>query len=379
MSAQDTKLASVPEIIAELKAKRMVIIVDDEDRENEGDFLMAADHVTPQDINFMATHGRGLICLTLTEQKCAVLGLSPMVRDNRTSHGTAFTASIEAATGVTTGISAADRARTVQVAVAKDASSADIVQPGHIFPLTAKGGGVLTRAGHTEAGCDFAQLADASPAAVICEILRADGEMARLPDLLVFAKEHGLKVGSIADLIKYRAETERLVQREVDRKINTPYGNFRFTAYKDHVNNSVHYALSKGDISPSKPTLVRVHSPFTSLDWMEFEDSPKPSQSFTVPAALRMIAQAGEGVLILLRQDGTERDLLSRFDSESAVTRPVQWDPRTYGTAAQIMCDLNIGKIRALSRPQKIPSLAGFGLEVVEYISPDDFKLRLAQ
>jgi 3,4-dihydroxy 2-butanone 4-phosphate synthase / GTP cyclohydrolase II len=379
-------ISPVPEIIAEIAAGRIVVIVDDEDRENEGDLLMAADFVTPQAINFMATHGRGLICLTLTEQKCAELGLAPMVRDNRTSHGTAFTASIEAATGVTTGISAADRARTVQVAVARNASPHDIVQPGHIFPLTAKPGGVLTRAGHTEAGCDLASLAQASPAAVICEILRPDGEMARLPDLVEFAKTHGLKIGTIADLIKYRAETERLVTREVERKVNTPYGAFKFTAYKDRVNNCVHYALSKGEPSPAKPCLVRVHAPFQALDWFEFESAAnqQPATSFTVPMAMRAIAQAGEGILILLSADQQSQAtfdplarLVSKDDNKSA-HQGTRWDPRTFGVAAQIMVDLKVGKIRALSRPHKIPSLAGFGLEIVEYVSADDFKLKLA-
>src|SRR5512147_2295715 len=266
-------LASVDTIIEEIRAGRMVVLVDEEDRENEGDLVLAAQHVTPEAINFMAKHARGLICLTLTEARCRQLNLPPMVRDNRSPLGTAFTVSIEAATGVTTGISAHDRARTVQAAVAPDAKPDDIVQPGHIFPLMAQPGGVLVRAGHTEAGCDLAALAGVTPAAVICEILRDDGEMARLPDLLAFADQHGLKVGTIADLIHYRSRTESLVQRVAERPVETAYGRFRLLAFRDLTADQVHLALVKGEVTPGKEILVRVHEPFSVIDALDAASS----------------------------------------------------------------------------------------------------------
>jgi 3,4-dihydroxy 2-butanone 4-phosphate synthase/GTP cyclohydrolase II len=365
------KISPIAEIIDEIRRGHMVVIVDEEDRENEGDLVMAADFVTPDAINFMAKHGRGLICLTLTEERCRQLHLMPMVSDNRTPHGTAFTASIEAATGVSTGISAADRARTVQVAVARHAQPDDLVQPGHIFPLTARQGGVLMRAGHTEAGCDLAGLAGLTPAAVICEVLKDDGEMARLPDLLQFAHQHGLKVGTIADLIRHRSLNEKLIERVAERKVATPYGPFNMVAYRETGSDSgeVHMALCRGEIDPARATLVRVHEPFSSLDWFDFDQK---RHAYSVNDALRIIAQAGEGVVVLLRRAESAADLMERFTPEAAPRKVKRWDPRLIGTGAQILKDLNVGKMRVLAWPKKIPSMAGFNLEIVEYVTPDD-------
>ncbi len=364
----DMNIAGTQEIINEIRAGRMVILVDAEDRENEGDLVMAADFVTPEAINFMARHARGLICLTLEEERCRQLNLPLMVADNRTPHGTAFTMSIEAATGVTTGISAADRARTVQLAVAANARPDDIVQPGHIFPVMARPGGVLVRAGHTEAGCDLAKLAGRTPAAVICEIIKDDGEMARLPDLLEFAKQHGLKVGTIADLIRYRSITETLVEQVSVKNISTPYGPFRLHAFHDKTANEVHLALTRGEIDPAVPVLTRVHEPFTSLDLFEFDES---QHAYSVAEAMRIIATEGAGVIVLLRRHETAEMIMDRFLGEADKgKRPAKWDPRMHGIGAQILRQLNVRKMRVLAWPKKIPSMAGFELEVVDYVPP---------
>ena len=364
----DMNIAGTQEIINEIRAGRMVILVDAEDRENEGDLVMAADFVTPEAINFMARHARGLICLTLEEQRCRQLNLPLMVADNRTPHGTAFTMSIEAATGVTTGISAADRARTVQLAVAANARPDDIVQPGHIFPVMARPGGVLVRAGHTEAGCDLAKLAGRTPAAVICEIIKDDGEMARLPDLLEFAKQHGLKVGTIADLIRYRSITETLVEQVSVKNISTPYGPFRLHAFHDKTANEVHLALTRGEIDPAVPVLTRVHEPFTSLDLFEFDEG---QHAYSVAEAMRIIATEGAGVIVLLRRHETAEMIMDRFLGEADKgKRPAKWDPRMHGIGAQILRQLNVRKMRVLAWPKKIPSMAGFELEVVDYVPP---------
>jgi len=364
----DMNIAGTQEIIDEIRAGRMVILVDAEDRENEGDLVMAADFVTPEAINFMARHARGLICLTLEEQRCRQLNLPLMVADNRTPHGTAFTMSIEAATGVTTGISAADRARTVQLAVAANARPDDIVQPGHIFPVMARPGGVLVRAGHTEAGCDLAKLAGRTPAAVICEIIKDDGEMARLPDLLEFAKQHGLKVGTIADLIRYRSITETLVEQVSVKNISTPYGPFRLHAFHDKTANEVHLALTRGEIDPAVPVLTRVHEPFTSLDLFEFDEG---QHAYSVAEAMRIIATEGAGVIVLLRRHETAEMIMDRFMGEADKgKRPAKWDPRMHGIGAQILRQLNVRKMRVLAWPKKIPSMAGFELEVVDYVPP---------
>ena len=368
-SAGVGRLSTTAEIVAELKAGRMVVVVDDEDRENEGDLLMAADFVTPEAINFMARFGRGLICLTLTEQLCRRLNLSLMVSNNGTKHGTNFTVSIEAAEGVTTGISAADRARTVRAAVAPNAQAADIVQPGHIFPLMAQAGGVLMRAGHTEAGCDLAALAGASPAAVICEILKDDGTMARLPDLIEFAQQHGLKVGTIADLIHYRSQTESLVRRVVERDILTAHGPFRAHAYLDRASGAAHLALVRGQVTGAEETLVRVHEPLSALDLLDISAG---THSWSVDAALRAIAARGAGVVVLLNTSESADGLVGKLNDLNAGLRPrVKMDLRTYGIGAQILRDLGVGKMKLMSNPRKMPSMTGFDLEVTGYLAPD--------
>ncbi len=361
-------ISPIEEIVADIRAGRMVILVDEEDRENEGDLVMAAEHVTPEAINFMAKHGRGLICLTLTEARCRQLDLPLMVRDNRTPHGTAFTVSIEAAEGVTTGISAHDRARTVQAAVARDAKPADIVQPGHIFPLMARNGGVLVRAGHTEAGCDLAQMAGLEPAAVICEILKDDGTMARLPDLIEFARTHGLRIGTIRDLIHYRSENEKLVECVADREVRCAHGSFRLRAFSDRTSGEVHLALSKGDITPAEETLVRVHEPLSVLDFL---DCASHRHSFSVDQAMQAIGRRGRGVIVLLHRKEAGDDLLAAL-REDGVRPAAKWDPRLYGIGAQILREVGVGKMRLLASPRKMPSMAGFGLEVCGFLSPEE-------
>ncbi len=359
-----TDIAPIQDIITEIRAGRMVVLVDEEDRENEGDLIFAAQFVTPEKINFMAKHGRGLICLTLTEAHCRQLDLPLMVRDNRAPLGTNFTLSIEAATGVTTGISAADRARTVQVAADPNAKPSDIVQPGHIFPLRAQNGGVLVRAGHTEAGCDLAHLAGLAPASVICEILKDNGEMARLPDLIEFASLHGLKIGTIADLIEYRSQQEKLVERVAARRVQTAYGEFELVTYRDKTTQSAHLALVKGDISPEQETLVRVHEPLSVLDFLEQAHYPN---STSVHDALTRISKAPAGVIVLMHRGEAAQDLLARAAAAPEAHAGAQWDPRSYGIGAQILRDLNVGKMCLIATPRKLPSMAGFGLEVVRY------------
>ena len=362
-------ISSTAEIIAELKAGRIVVVVDDEDRENEGDLLMAAEFVTPEAINFMAKHARGLICLTLTEERRRLFNLPPMASNNGTKHGTNFTVSIEAAEGVTTGISAADRARTIQAAVARDAKPADIIQPGHIFPVVAQAGGVLMRAGHTEAGCDLAALAGLTPAAVICEIMNDDGSMARLPDLLVFAREHGLKIGTIADLIHHRSRTESLVTRAAEREIETAHGTFRTIVYLDQAGGAAHLALTRGTAHPDIETLVRVHEPLSVLDLI---DTGAGTHSWSVDAALREIAKHDCGVLVLLNVGENAEALVGKFNDLNAGVRPKhKMDLRTYGIGAQILRDLGVGKMRVLANPRKMPSMIGFDLEVTGYAAPE--------
>jgi 3,4-dihydroxy 2-butanone 4-phosphate synthase / GTP cyclohydrolase II len=361
-----TGIAPVQEIITEIRAGRMVVLVDEEDRENEGDLVFAAEFVTPEKINFMAKHGRGLICLTLTEAHCRQIDLPLMVRENGLPLATNFTLSIEAASGVTTGISAADRARTVQVAADKNAKPSDIVQPGHIFPLRAQNGGVLVRAGHTEAGCDLAELAGLTPASVICEILKDDGEMARLPDLIEFARLHLLKIGTIADLIEYRCHHEKLVERVSRRKVQTAYGEFDLATYVDKTTQHTHLALVKGKIRADAETLVRVHEPLSVMDFLEQTDH---AHSISVNQALQKIGQSSAGVLVLLHRGETPQDLRERAALDAGTHRTAQWDPRSYGIGAQILRDLDVGKMRLLATPHKMPSMAGFGLEVVGYAS----------
>ncbi|HTT37655.1 MAG TPA: bifunctional 3,4-dihydroxy-2-butanone-4-phosphate synthase/GTP cyclohydrolase II [Burkholderiales bacterium] len=362
-------ISTIPEIVGELQAGRMVILVDEEDRENEGDLLLAADFITPQAINFMAKHGRGLICLTLTQDRCRQLNLPLMVPNNRSQLGTNFTVSIEAARGVTTGISAADRARTVQAAVKRDATAEDIVQPGHIFPLMAQRGGVLARAGHTEAGCDLAQLAGLTAAAVICEVLRDDGEMARLPDLLELAERHGLKVGTIADLIQYRSRTESLVTRVIERPLDTPFGRFRLFVYRDVTADEVHLALVQGRVQAGNEILVRVHEPLSVLDLL---DASSQTHSWNLSEALRSVAAAESGVIVLLHRSETGEALLARLQSPAeAADVPAKFDLRSYGIGAQILKDLGVTKMMLMAQRRKMPSMAGFGLEVTGYVLPE--------
>src|SRR6266511_1317417 len=362
-AATPTVTRPIPEIIAELKAGRMAVLVDEEDRENEGDLIVAADCVTPEVINFMARFGRGLICMPITEQHAQRLHLAPMTPVNRSVHGTNFTVSIEAAHGVTTGISAADRAHTIRVACAPDAKPEDIVHPGHVFPLVAQQGGVLARAGHTEACCDLARLAGHSPAAVLCEIMKDDGTMARLPDLVEFARQHALKIGSIVDLIHYRSQTERLIERVGERQIRTAEGDFRLVTFRDKLTDATHLALTRGQIVPERETLVRVHEPLSVVDLLDYGSR---THSWTIPAALAAIARTDCGVLVLLHRPESAQELRQRAvaDQPAAETR---MDLRNYGIGAQILRDLNVGRMRLLARPRKMPSMAGFGLEVTGY------------
>jgi 3,4-dihydroxy 2-butanone 4-phosphate synthase/GTP cyclohydrolase II len=363
-------LATTQEIVAELRAGRMVILVDEEDRENEGDLVLAADFVTPEAINFMAKYGRGLICLTLTEERCAQLNLPMMTNRNGTSFGTNFTVSIEAAEGVTTGISAADRARTIQAAVAKRAQPSDIVQPGHVFPLKAQRGGVLMRAGHTEAGCDLAELAGLTPAAVICEIMKDDGSMARLPDLIEFSKEHGLKIGTIADLIHYRSQNESIVERIAERVMQTACGTFKAVAYRDKPSGGAHLALVHGDVKSDAETLVRVHQPVSILDLLE---TSATTHSWNMASAMKAIQAAPRGVMVLLNCEESAEQTFAQFEAlDNPNSRPQprasSMDLRTYGIGAQILKDLKVGKMKLLANPRKMPSMAGFNLEVTGFV-----------
>lgn len=364
----EQRIAPTHEIIAELKAGRMVVLVDEEDRENEGDLVLAADHVTPEAINFMARFGRGLICLTLTEQRCRQLGLNQMARDNKAQFGTAFTVSIEAAEGVTTGISAHDRARTIQAAVATDAKASDIVQPGHIFPIMARPGGVLVRAGHTEAGCDLASLAGLTPAAVICEIMSEDGTMARLPELRQFAQHHGLKIGTIADLIHYRSQNETLVERSVSRTLASRHGDFTLHMYTDRASDEVHLALIRGNLDPDKETLVRVHAPLSVLDFIAPEST---GHSVMLDEAMAAIGVAEQGVIVLLHKPLSGQDLLQSLSDSDPKSHPRKWDPLLHGIGAQILRDLGVKKMRLLSSPQRIPAMTGFDLEITGFQLPD--------
>jgi 3,4-dihydroxy 2-butanone 4-phosphate synthase/GTP cyclohydrolase II len=362
-------ISSTKEIIAELRAGRMVILVDEEDRENEGDLVLAAEFVTPEAINFMARHGRGLICLTLTEERCDQLNLPLMTSRNGTSYGTNFTVSIEAAEGVTTGISAADRSKTIEVAVARHAKSSDIVQPGHVFPLRAQRGGVLMRAGHTEAGCDLSELAGLTPAAVICEILKDDGSMARLPDLMEFAREHQLKIGTIADLIHYRSQTESIVERVAERSMQTSHGKFHAIAFRDTPSRGAHLALVHGDISADEETLVRVHQPVSILDLLDTEAT---THSWNIASAMQAIQRAERGVIVLLNCEESAEQMFAQFNAlcqpqPTKPTRTERMDLRTYGIGAQILRQLGVARMKLLANPRKMPSMAGFNLEVTGY------------
>ena len=357
-----TDISTVTEIVNDLRNGKMVILVDEEDRENEGDLVIASEHVTAETVNFMAKYGRGLICLTLTEEKCRQLRLMPMVGSNGSRLGTNFTVSIEAAEGVTTGISAADRAQTIRVAAAAGASPSDIVQPGHIFPLKAEEGGVLVRAGHTEAGCDLASMAGLEPTAVICEILKENGEMARLPDLIEFGRVHNLKIGTIADLISYRGQNESLVERVLERPVETVAGVFKLVAYRDLLSREVHVALVKGDFDHNEEVLVRVHEPLSIVDLL---DKSSRIHSWRFDDALSTINRVGKGVLILIHrtEDG---DSLLRHLQPTKESKP-KVDLRNYGIGAQILKDLGVTRMRLMATPRRMPSMTGFDLEIVGY------------
>jgi len=366
-----TPISSVEDIIADLAAGRLVILVDEEDRENEGDLVIAADHVSADAINFMARFARGLICLTLTRSHCERLQLPPMTTRNGTKMGTAFTVSIEAAEGVTTGISAADRARTVQAAVAPEAQAQDLVQPGHIFPVQAVDGGVLMRAGHTEAGCDLAAMAGCSPAAVICEIMKDDGTMARLPDLQLFAAEHHLKIGTIADLIEYRSRTESLIEHLGERMLRTAFGDFTAHAFRDSPSQGLHLALLKGQWDSQTSVPVRVHEPLSLLDVLEAD---RAMHSWSLDASLRHIATQGYGVAVLLNCGESAAQLLEQFAGKARAAQAPErgrMDLRTYGVGAQILRHLGVQRMQLMGQPRRLPSMMGYGLEITGYIARD--------
>jgi 3,4-dihydroxy 2-butanone 4-phosphate synthase/GTP cyclohydrolase II len=369
------KLNTVEEIIEDIRQGRMVILMDDEDRENEGDLVIAAERVRTEDINFMATNARGLICLTLSRERCDFLNLRPMVTRNNTQFHTNFTASIEAATGVTTGISAADRARTIQVAVARDTKPDDIVQPGHVFPIMAQPGGVLQRAGHTEAGCDLARLAGLTPAAAIVEIMNEDGRMARRPYLEIFAQRHGLKIGTIVDLIQYRIANERTVSRKDSWPVQTEHGEFVLHTFTDTILGGPHLAFTMGTVDAREPTLVRVHIANSLRDVCDVVNPAWPSWSFS--AALARIGREGRGVAVLLSGDEYAEDinetLVNAFGDEAgSPRRNRKGNDLTIGTGSQILRDLGVGKMRLLSYPARFHAISGFDLEVVEFVPYDE-------
>ena len=364
-------ISSVEDIVADMRAGKIVILVDEEDRENEGDLVLASDHVSAEAINFMARFGRGLICLTLTRERCELLQLPPMTARNGDKKGTAFTASIEAAEGVTTGISAADRARTVQAAVAKNAVPADLVQPGHIFPLQAVDGGVLMRAGHTEAGCDLAAMAGCTPSSVICEIMKDDGTMARLPDLQLFAAEHGLKIGTIADLIAHRSQTESLVRKVGERAIHTSWGDFTAHAFTDLPSGNVHLALVMGQWNAQESIVARVHEPLSVLDALE---TGRAMHSWSLDASLQRIATEGKGVAVLLNCSESAGQLLAQFEGTATAAQAPErgrMDLRTYGIGAQILRSCGVQRMQLMGRARRMPSMAGYGLEITGYISKE--------
>lgn len=367
-------LNSIEEIIADIQQGRMVILMDDEDRENEGDLIMAASYVRPDDINFMARYGRGLICLTLTEQRCKQLNLPLMVANTGAKHATNFTISIEASSGVTTGISAADRAQTVLAAVARDAKPEDIEQPGHIFPLMAQPGGVLTRAGHTEAGCDLARLAGLEPASVIVEILNDDGTMARRPDLEVFAEQHQLKIGTVADLIRFRIKNESTIERVAESAVTTEFGDFQLLAYRDTIAQELDLALVYGDLTSDKVPMVRVHLPNTLCDVLRLRRSGC-GDALTV--AMQKIVAHGCGIVILLGKQQDDNEIVRRirnfqFAEGASPTESMEGeDLRTYGVGAQILADLQVHQMVVLGSRKKLHGLAGFGLEILDYLPLD--------
>jgi len=351
------------EIIEDLKNGKMVILVDDEDRENEGDLVLAAEFTTPSHINFMSKFGRGLICLTLTEERCKKLKLPLMVQENEGKLGTNFTVSIEAATGVTTGISASDRAKTITAAISKNANHKSIVRPGHIFPLISHPGGVLYRAGHTEAGCDLAELAKLEPASVICEILNEDGSMARLPELIKFSKEHKIKIGTIADLIEFRSRKEKLIQKISEQTIDTDYGQMRLLLYSDLLSKNSHLALVKGKINAGDEVLVRVHAPLSILDFID----KNTQHSWPPLRALEEINKSSNGVIIFLNYQESQNKISDILETINTPTNNTN-DLRNYGIGSQILVDIGVKKMKLLASPRKMPSMIGYGLQVTEFI-----------
>ena len=369
-------LSSTEEIISDLRDGKMVVIMDDEDRENEGDLIMAASKVRSEDVNFMARYGRGLICLTLTGERCEQLRLPLMVSDTNRRRSTNFTVSIEAAEGITTGISAHDRARTIRAAIAPGAKPADLRQPGHVFPLMAQSGGVLTRAGHTEAGCDLIRLTGLEPAAAIVEILNEDGTMARRDDLIRFARRHGLKLGSIAELISYRLSKEESVEAIAELEVKTEFGPFRLVCMEDHINQAVHLALVRGEPDPKTPTLVRVHIQDTLSDVVGIQDT---RLGWPLRDAMKLIAEEGCGVVVILRQEELPKELMRAVRGleteldDLVIRRDRTAELKTFGTGAQILRALNVQRMRVLSAPKHMHAISGFGLEVVEYVSSEEF------
>ena len=366
----------IDELISEFRNGNMVVLVDDEDRENEGDLVMPASHATPKAINFMARYGRGLICLPMIRERCDMIGLKLMVGDNREAQRTQFTVSIDAAHGITTGISAADRAATILAAVRPGATPSDFVQPGHIFPLMSEPGGVLTRAGHTEAGCDLARLAGLEPAAVLVEILNEDGTMARRPDLERFAQAHGLKLGTIADLIKYRMLNEKTVTRAGECRLPTEFGEFRLVAFRARTDGEMHFALVAGEIDPEEPALIRVHVHDSLHD---LTASRRRDAGWPISDALRRVAEEGSGVVVVLRPPEPAGELFARIDAyrredegEALPQHDSGTDLRTLGLGAQILADLGVRKMRVLSAPKRLHAISGFGLEVIEYVDESD-------
>jgi len=364
-------LNSTEELIEDIRDGKMVILMDDEDRENEGDFVLAAERVRAEDINFMARYGRGLICLPLSREHCRRLNLPLMARNTYSSNVTNFTVSIEAAEGVTTGISAADRALTIQKAVAADAKPSDLVQPGHVFPLMSHPGGVLSRAGHTEAGCDLARLAGFSPAAVIVEILNDDGTMARRPDLEKIAANFNLKIGTIADLIHYRIQNEKTIARVTESVIPTEFGDFRLVTYRDNLKNDLHFALVKGDIDPAEPLPVRVH-----LENPVFDLTGSTLQgSWPIRDVLQRLSKEKNGVLVILCNQIDPDSVIEKIhavdkaDHEVVEKRGNGREFRTIGLGSQILSDLGVQKMRVMSSPKRYHAISGFGLEIVDYIT----------